>query len=486
MRRRAPSLMSDSTRSVSTKTDTVPHRPRFHFTAPSHWLNDPNGVCFHAGRYHLYYQHNPHAPKWGDIHWGHASSADLVHWHDEPIALAPSPGFDADGCYSGSFALVDGVPTLYYTGNETGQQTQCVATSTDLQVWTKHPGRTIVMPPAGVGRTDFRDPFVFRHDRWWYMTVGASVRSERGQVLLYRSADGVHWDYRHPLFTAPDLSSGVLWECPNFVPLGQRWVLTVSVWPNLGALAWVGRFENEVFVAESAVVLDVDGGGFAHLAMRSPDGRTLQWAWMNEQREQGPIEADGWAGAMSVPRVLWLDERKRLNLAPVAEIEALRADEVTPVPTGAIRGVLHSFTGRHLDIEATFTMRDRLKVGLTVLASPDGSEATRIYFWPDARRLVIERARSSRDHKTRRQDLHGLLVLDDGEALRLRVLLDASVLEVYANDRLCLATRVYPASNSSAHGHAFVEGDAGVELRVWTMGGIHPGRASVDTKEAAA
>jgi beta-fructofuranosidase len=307
--------------------------------------------------------------------------------------------------------------------------------------------------------------------------VGASIRSERGQVLLYRSADGVQWDYRHALYTAPSLSMGVLWECPNVFPLGDRWVLTVSVWPNLGALCFIGRFENEVFVAESEAVLDVDGGAFAHLAMRGPDGRMLQWAWMNEQREQDQIDADGWAGAMTVPRLLWLDERRRLNLAPVAEIEALRGADAMPAATGATRGVLHTFTGRHLDIEATFTMRDRLKVGLTVLASPDGSETTRIFFWPDARRLVIERARSSINAKTRRQDLHGLLVLDDGEPLRLRVLLDASVLEVYANDRLSLATRVYPALHSSVQGNAFVEGDADVALRVWAMGDIHPDRA---------
>lgn len=160
------------------------HRPRFHFTAPSGWLNDSNGLCFHDGRYHLHYQHNPHAPRWGDIHWGHGSSADLLYWRDEPIALAPSPGFDADGCFSGSFALVGSVPTLYYTGNAAGQQTQCIATSADLQRWAEHPERPLVMPPAGVYRTDFRDPYVFRHERAWYMVVGASLRSERGLCLL--------------------------------------------------------------------------------------------------------------------------------------------------------------------------------------------------------------------------------------------------------------------------------------------------------------
>lgn len=469
-------MMNRMTETVHNEAQRWPdlHRPSYHFTAPRQWINDPNGLCFHDGRYHLYYQYNPGAAKWGDIHWGHATSADLVAWRDEPVALAPTPGFDQGGCFSGSFALVDGVPTLYYTGYTPERQVQCVATSTNLQTWTKHPEHTIAMPPEGVGAQDFRDPYVFQHGGWWYMVVGASIRSERGQCLLYRSTDGRDWQYRHPLYTSPSLALGVMWECPNFFPLGDKWILSVSVWPNLGAHYFIGRFENELFVPESEGVLDVDAGSFAHLTMLGPDGRTLQWAWMNEQRAQDQIDADGWAGAMTVPRELSLDERGRLNLRPVAEIGSLRGKSVVPVVTGATSGVLQTFAGRCLDIEARFTMRDRQKVGLTVLASPDGSEATRIFFWPDARRLVIERARSSINPKTRRQDVHGLLCLDDGEPLRLRVLLDGSVLEVYANDRLCLATRVYPALYSSVHGAAFVEGDADVWLQAWTMAGIHP------------
>ncbi|BDT66435.1 sucrose-6-phosphate hydrolase [Comamonadaceae bacterium OS-1] len=453
------------------------HRPRFHFTAPSHWINDPNGLCFHGGRYHLYYQYNPNANQWGDIHWGHTSSADLVTWRDEPLALAPTPGSpDAGGCFSGSFALVDGQPTLYYTGFTPERQVQCTATSADLQRWTLQPERTLYTPPEGVEPHDFRDPYVFQHAGYWYMVVGASLRHERGQALLYRSEDGIAWDYRGPLYTAATLASGRMWECPNFFPLGDKWVLTVSIWLGLGVHWFVGRFENEVFIPESEGVLDPEAGSFAHLTMQGPDGRALQWAWMNEQREQERIDADGWAGAMTVPRVLSLDPRGRLNLRPVAEIATLRQAPIAIHTTGATRGVLRTFAGRHLDIEATFTMRrvrDQHKLGLTLLAAPDGSEATRIVFWPDARRLSIERGRSSTDSKVRRQDVCTQLDLDPGEDLHLRVLLDASVLEVYANDRLCLATRVYPQAEDSVEGSAFADGDVDLVLQAWSMGSIY-------------
>lgn len=450
-----------------------PHRPRYHFTAPTNWINDPNGVCFHGGRWHLFYQYNPHAARWGTIHWGHASSADLVHWRDEPIALAPSPGDDAAGCYSGSFALIEGVPTLYYTGNAGEREVQCAATSSDLQRWTKHPERTIAQPPEGVEANDFRDPYVFRQGPWWYMVVGASQDHARGQCLLYRSVDGVGWEYRGALCTAADSSLGVMWECPNLFPIGDRWVLTVSLWPALAAHAFVGRFVDERFIPEWDGPLDVDAGAFAHLTTCAPDGRRLQWAWLKEQREQALIDVGGWAGAMTVPRELGHDDRHRLTLRPVGELASLRAEPAAFDATGATSGSVLRFAGRHLDIEATFTLA-RHKVGLTLLASPDGRESTRIVFWPDARRLSIERARSSLEPGVIRQDVHGHLELDPGEALRLRVLLDGSVLEVYANDRLCLSTRVYPTLWDSTLGTVFVEAESAVDVQAWVMGSILP------------
>ncbi|ACB35555.1 Beta-fructofuranosidase [Leptothrix cholodnii SP-6] len=455
------------------------HRPQYHFTAPQNWINDPNGVCFHAGRYHLYYQYNPNASKWGDIHWGHASSADLVTWRDEPLALAPSAGPDAGGCFSGSFAVVDGLPTVYYTGYTTERQVQCVATSADLIHWTKHPERTLVQPPAGVEGHDFRDPYVFRHDGHWYMALGASLDHERGQCLLYRSADGIHWEDRGVLYAAEDSRLGVMWECPNFFPLGspgqEKWVLTVSLWLGLGVHAFVGRFENERFVPEWSGPLDVDAGAFAHLTTRVPDGRTLQWAWANEQREQPLIDADGWAGAMTVPRQLGLDAQGGLTQAPVAEVALLRQAEVALQPVAdAAPAQRWRFAGRHLDIEARFAAPGRYKVGLTLLANPAGSEVTRVVYWPEARRLSIERGRSSLEHGVKRQDVHAHLLLQPGEDLTLRVLLDGSMLEVFANDRVCLTTRVYPTDPASELGEVYSEGPDAVDCRVWAMGSMWP------------
>jgi beta-fructofuranosidase len=294
------------------------------------------------------------------------------------------------------------------------------------------------------------------------MVVGASLHGERGQCLLYRSADGHHWAERGALFTAPELEMGRMWECPNFFPVGERrWVLTVSVWPNLGALWFVGRFEDERFVPEARGVLDPDGGAFAHLTMTAPDGRCLQWAWLNEQREQAALDAAGWAGALSVPREIGVDAQGRLLQAPARELLALRGPE-------AAQG-RRAFAGRCLDLEAHFTLHDARPAGLTLLSTPDGAETTRIVFNPEARRLTVERARSSLDAGTRRQDVHGFLALERGETLRLRVLVDHSVVEVFANERLVLSTRVYPTRDDSVHGAAWLDGAGEVALQAWPL-----------------
>lgn len=447
-----------------------PHRPRYHFTAPTGWLNDPNGITHHEGRWHVYYQHNPHGPQWGSIHWGHASSADLVTWRDEPIALAPTPGTaDGHGCFSGSFALVNGRPTLYYTGVANDVQTQCMATSRDLITWEKHPANPVIPhPPQGVRNDDFRDPYVFWHREWWYMAVGASLEHDRGAVLLYRSADGENWTYLHVLSAATRTDQGVMWECPNFFPLGDRWVLVVSLWRGLGARYFVGTFKDECFTAEREGVIDGDGGAFAHLTAQSEDGRTLQWAWLNEQRHQDLIDSGGWAGVLSVPRELTLEDGD-LRVQPASELTHLRHEqlhegEVILGPDPSL-----TFDGAHLDLRLDLEPDLEHPVQVTVLRAPDGSEETVLTFDPSARLLILHRVRSSLDRRATRDTQRAHLALARGEGLDLRLLLDGSVLEAYANGRVCLTSRVYPTRADSTSGFITAGRVTRGRLDLWTV-----------------
>jgi beta-fructofuranosidase len=164
-----------------------PQRPIYHFLPPSNWMNDPNGLSQWDGQYHLFYQYNPLAARWGVIHWGHAVSADLVHWADLPIALSPTPGGpDADGCWSGCIVNNGGVPTMLYTGLRGTAQRPCLATSADgLLTWHKYPGNPVIAePPADVDVLDFRDHCIWQEDGDWYQVIGGKIDGVGGAALL--------------------------------------------------------------------------------------------------------------------------------------------------------------------------------------------------------------------------------------------------------------------------------------------------------------
>jgi len=178
-------------------------------------MNDPNGPIYWKGLYHMFFQYNPGAAVWGDMHWAHAVSPDMIHWRHLPLALAPSPdGPDADGCFTGSAVDDHGTATIIYTGVKTSapqdatlrdgvhtfREVQCLATSSDreLRTWQKWK-QPILQPPNDPRLTGFRDPFLWRDGNTWYLGVGAGFRKEGGCVLLYRSRDLREWEYLHPL-----------------------------------------------------------------------------------------------------------------------------------------------------------------------------------------------------------------------------------------------------------------------------------------------
>src|SRR5215471_3848317 len=201
--------------SLQARLAADPLRPQFHLLPPKNWMNDPNGPIFWNGLYHMFYQYNPNAAVWGDMHWNHAVSEDLIHWRHLPIALAPTPGWaDADGCFTGSAVNDNGTATILYTGVKSvdpelatlrdGQhsfrEVQCLATSTDpqLRMWAKWK-TPVVQPPDDARLTGFRDPFLWRERDQWFLGVGSGVRKEGGRVLLYRSKNLRAWEYLHPL-----------------------------------------------------------------------------------------------------------------------------------------------------------------------------------------------------------------------------------------------------------------------------------------------
>src|ERR1051325_6474924 len=231
------------------------HRPQFHLMPPSLWLNDPNGPLQFKGRYHLFYQYAPQINNFATKYWGHAVSTDLVHWKNLGIALAPTPGgADKNGCWTGSAVVVNGVPTIVYTGGTWSSESeraerakgiiperQLVAVAADpndpdLVKWKKIPENPVLeAPPEGIKAAGWRDPAVWRESDTWYMTIGCGETGKGGIALLYASTDIKHWTYLHPLAVAkptpnqdPTRPFNSMWECPDFFRLKDKPFLLIA------------------------------------------------------------------------------------------------------------------------------------------------------------------------------------------------------------------------------------------------------------------
>jgi beta-fructofuranosidase len=343
-----------------------PRRPQFHLLPVANWMNDPNGPIYWKGRYHMFFQYNPNAAVWGDMHWAHAISPDMVHWKHLPVALAPTPGGpDADGCFSGTAVVRDGVVTFIYTGvarasheeatlrdgNNNFKETQCYATSNDneLRTWTKRPTPVIAAPPKDMEVTGFRDPAPWQGSDGWYMAVGSGIKGKGGVVLLYKSADLQAWEYLHLLCGGTQsgtgktdlenpVDSGDMWECPDFFELGGKHVLIYS---TQGKAFWqTGDLDPKtmVFHAGQSGLLDY-GSFYAPKTQVDKRSSRILWGWIQETRPQAEYSASGWAGMMSLPRVLTLGSDGRLRMSVAAEVGKLRKHEqklgLKPVKAGS-------------------------------------------------------------------------------------------------------------------------------------------------------
>ncbi|MBI5667448.1 MAG: glycoside hydrolase family 32 protein [Chloroflexi bacterium] len=453
------------------------HRPRYHFQPPSNWMNDPNGLIQWNGQYHLFYQHNPNGPLWADMHWGHAVSDDLLHWTDLPVALAPTPGGpDEAGVFSGCAVNNNGVPTLIYTGTRGEHneiQTQCIASSDDaLLTWRKYPGNPVLdrMPDEAGQTRDFRDPFVWQDGDTWYMALGSRIQDVGGAVFLYRSPDLIHWEYLNPLLVGDIHRHGVTWECPNFFKLGDQWVLIIS--SHMGnytasVLYFAGSYENHRFTPRCEGVLDY-GTLYAPLTLLDDRERRILFGWLREDRPAEAQKAAGWSGVQSIPRVLSLDAHNRLNTAPIPELATLRGRHYHYGPQD---GAALAVSGLALDIVAAFETTAAGLCGISVACSGDGRKRTDIVYDVATQRLAVRKITPELFDITTTQARDVPHPLAAGEPLQLRILLDGSVVEIIANGRTSLTSRIYPLPTDGDHVQV-IGAPALQSLDIWEMSSI--------------
>jgi beta-fructofuranosidase len=420
-----------------------PHRPGYHFVIPE-GLGipfDPNGAIYWKGRYHLFYIYQDKKSGRRDHHWGHVSSTDLFHWRHHPTGLV-------GGMFSGNcFINADGVPTMCYHQVNQGNA-MAVALDDDLNQWKKLESNPIT-PETEEGdehHGKYRswDPFGWLEGDTYYAIFGG----ERPGVVKAPTLEG-EWKYVGDLFAhgveGVSLEEDV--SCADLFELDGKHVL-LGISHRLGCRYYVGEWKDEQFYPESHAQMSwVDNSFFAPESLVDDKGRRIMWAWIMDGPEFELRLEHGWSGTMSLPRVLTLGDDGLLRMDVPGEIEALRYGTVKKrnitVPKDAEVPV-DGIDGKSLELVIEMESSDASQFGVKVCASPDGEEETSIFYDAAVGKLKVDTRRSGPEDTPKTVEA-APFELKKGESLKLRIFVDKSVVEVFANSRQAVARRIYPS-----------------------------------------
>lgn len=472
-------------------------RPSRHFTPPAGWLNDPNGLVYVDGEYHLFYQHHPYSLVWGPMHWGHAVSRDLTHWEHLPIALAP----DVHGAIFSGSVVVDhrnsagfgaGALVAIFTHDGAERQVQSLAFSLDRgRSWTKYAGNP-VLAPADAPR-DFRDPRVFWYESettregHWVMLL--AVREE---VWIYTSADLKNWSKASAFGAGYGAHSGI-WECPEliFLPVvnstERHWVLAIGVLQGgpaggSGTQYFVGDFDGMTFRCadppERIRWADYGADFYAAQAWtHTPDGRTIWLAWMNNWAYARTTPATTWRGMMTAPRELSLAPgpagltlRQRIARELLAERrEAVTRSQVVFGP-GTLR--LDDLRGAALEVLVVFQMEQATAGSFGLRLRTTDDDAAVIRYTVARHEITLERP-GAVFYPAGFSGRQAAVFMPQDGAVTLHMLVDAASVELFADDgRIVLTSQLLPAPGDVTV-ELFAEGGVVglATLEGWRLGG---------------
>ncbi len=470
-----------------------PYRPLYHFVSPESTLNDPNGLCFWQGNWHMFYQGYP--PEDRRQHWGHAISKDLIHWRDLPYAIYPSP---ERAVFSGATLVEDNRVIAMYHGTQVGNM---VAISDDplLLNWektTKDKAAIPLLSPSGFPNPySVFDPSIWKRDGTYYaLSAGRKPIGSDGKkfaaTYLFRSKDLANWDFMHEFVEDDRFTAiGDDYACPYFWPIGDRYILPFFSHMS-GGQYLIGDYDlkRDKFVA-------TNGGKFnfgpaspsgVHAPSATPDGKggVIIIFNMNPGKPTGE-----WNQIMTLPRKLTLVGRDDVRQEPTGDIESLRFDpqEVKAMKLPANQEiVLKNIKGNAMEINLEVDVKDAPVFELNVLRSPNKEEYTRIAFFKgrgfgggreyrfgEVERILqpgqpqptplpanqqparislitIDASYSSLHPDVRpRAPETAPVFIENNETLKLRVFIDKSVVEVFVNGKQVVAVRVYPSRNDS-------------------------------------
>ncbi len=446
---------------------TEPHRPQVHFTPATGWMNDPNGMVYYNGMYHLFYQFYPDSTVWGPMHWGHATTTDLVNWQHQPVALYPdSLGY----IFSGSAVIdssntsgfgIGGKPPMVAifthhnpAGEKAGRiefQYQSIAYSNDEgRSWTKFAGNPVLKNP---GIKDFRDPKVMWHQETgrWIMTLATLDR-----VTFYSSPDLKAWT-KESEFGKDAGAHGGVWECPDLFPLavdgGQVWVLLVSInpgGPNGGSATqyFTGRFDGHRFTPMHTDTRWIDYGpdNYAGVTWSNTGDRKIFMGWMSNWQYAQVVPTDKWRSAMTLPRELHLqkkDEQVYLASLPAKELDALNGETEVLQDVAAANFNLSGKTG-YKGGPCRIRLRGAALNDFFLMFSNSKGQKVVAGFDKAANRFFLDRTASGKtDFEKGFAAKHTAPRLSSDTALDLTLIIDQSSIELFADGGLTVMTQLF-------------------------------------------
>lgn len=450
--------------------DLNKYRPNLHFAPKENWMNDPNGMVFFKGEYHLFFQHNPDDTVWGPMHWGHAVSKDMITWEELDIALYPD---ELGTIFSGS-AVVDWNNTTGFFPNEPGLvaifthhkdgidgkppvQTQSLAYSHDKgRTWIKYEGNPVLRHESKI---DFRDPKVFWQEKTekWIMVLATGLT-----ISFYSSRNLIDWDFESEFGENVELPDGV-WECPDMFKLKvegseeEKWALFVSIGDQPGSdtgsfmLYFVGDFDGTSFTPdhEGFKILDFGKDNYAGVSFSDipqEDGRRIYLSWMSNWRYANEIPTEGWRSQMTIPRELSLRKVKEEYVViqnPVKEVDSYfeKSGEINDTISDDEKKIEVNET--HFQANFNFENVDAKKIGIT-LNYKDGQHTT-ITFDVKESKLILDRSESGNvefsDMFTHDQKVE----IENISEVQLQLIVDSSSIEIFVNHgQYSLTSLIFP------------------------------------------
>jgi len=450
---------------------TEKYRPQYHFTPERQWMNDPNGMVFYNGEYHLFYQYHPNGTTWGPMHWGHAVSKDLVHWEHLPIGLAP----DEHGTIFSGSAVVDwndtsgffegqsGLVAIFthadtYPDSDRPRQRQSLAFSKDNgRTWVKYEGNPVLQEENII---DFRDPKVFWHreTNQWVMVIAAGQT-----VRIYTSQNLTSWEFASEFGEGHGSHQGV-WECPDLFELTvdgdsnqKKWVLFVSIGNDpkyeegSRTQYFTGEFDGKTFFndykPETTLWIDHGRDNYAGVSwsdVPAEDGRRIYIGWMSNWQYANVTPTKEWRSAMTIPRVLELkktEEGIRLVQKPVRELQGIRDKKILIQNEVVVPGknILENVNSNTFEIIAEFEIGTAKEFGFKVCKG--ANEETIIGFDAENQTLFIDRTNSGEAafHEAF-AGKHECYLLPENNKITLHVFVDQSSVELFGNNGKAVIT----------------------------------------------